>query len=101
MDRFGRSGAMHSYTLESLKRALFEQGEFEMYPSPTYTDEDKDWNDPANLGGQPELFSSPGWTWQNAETIVEATLWPRTPQLIASNPPANTTIPPLTPYPRP
>jgi len=98
MDRFGRSGAMHSYTLESLKRALFEQGEFEMYPSPTYTDEDKDWNDPANLSSQPELFSNSGWTWQNAETVVEGTLWGGNLEIVDWNLRANRYIQPVETY---
>ncbi len=98
MERFGRSGAMHPYTLESLKRALFERGEFEMYPSPTYTDEDKDWNDPANLSSQPELFSSSGWTWQNAEAVVEGTLWGGNLEILDWNLRANRYIQPVETY---
>src|SRR5258708_12181375 len=98
MDRFGRSGAMHPYTLESLKPALSEQGEFEIYPSPTYTDEDKDWNDPANPSSQPKLFSSSGWTWQNAERVVEGTLWGGNLEIVDWNLQANRYIQPVATY---
>jgi muramoyltetrapeptide carboxypeptidase LdcA involved in peptidoglycan recycling len=75
MNQFGRSGSMHPYTLESLKRALFEQGEYELRPSPDYTDEDLDWNDPTCLRRQPTIFSNHGWIWQQVSTLVAGTLW--------------------------
>ncbi len=76
MNHFGRCGAMHPYTLEALRRALFEQGEYEVHASPEYTDEDQlRWENPANLLTQPTLFPAPGWTWLNAERKVEGTLW--------------------------
>lgn len=98
MIQFGRSGAMHPYTLESLKRALFEQGEYEIYPSPDFTAEDLDWNEHANLSRQPELFPSTGWTWQDFEAIVEGTLWGGNLEILDWNMRANKYIQPVETY---
>jgi len=98
MLQFGRGGTMHPYTLESLKHALFEQGEFEIHPAASYTDEDKDWNDPANLSREPELFPSSGWIWQNASTVVEGTLWGGNLEILDWNLRANKYIQPVEVY---
>lgn len=75
MIQFARGGAMHPTTTESLKHALFEQGFFELSAEATSTDEEKSWQDSASLSQRPDLFSCAGWTWNNAHTIVEGTLW--------------------------
>ena len=75
MVQFGRSGAMHPSTQASLKQALFEHSEYELHPALNSTDEDLDWTDSTNLQRQPVLSPVSGWTWLNAHTIAEGTLW--------------------------
>lgn len=75
MVQFGRGGAMHPLTLQSLKHALFEQGDYEILPAPEFTDQERDWRDPASLKLQPVLSPSSGWTWERADVVVEGTLW--------------------------
>jgi muramoyltetrapeptide carboxypeptidase LdcA involved in peptidoglycan recycling len=98
MVEFGRSGAMHPLTLQSLKRALFEHGEYELHPAPDFTDENLDWNDPTNLSRLPKLFSAPGWIWQHTQAIVEGTLWGGNLEILDWNLRANRYIQPLETY---
>jgi muramoyltetrapeptide carboxypeptidase LdcA involved in peptidoglycan recycling len=53
MVQFGRSRAMHPYTVASLRQALFEREEVELSPAPEYTDEELDWAESAALMRQP------------------------------------------------
>jgi muramoyltetrapeptide carboxypeptidase LdcA involved in peptidoglycan recycling len=98
MLEFGRGGAMHPYTLEALQRALFEQGEFRLRPATSYTDENKDWHDPTSLSDEPEHFPSSGWTWRNAHTTVEGTLWGGNLEILNWNLRANKYIQPVENY---
>jgi muramoyltetrapeptide carboxypeptidase LdcA involved in peptidoglycan recycling len=92
MFELGRGGAMHPYTQEALHRALFEQGTFEIQSAPEYTDEWQDFREPANLSRHPTLFPNNGWTWLNAEKIVEGTLWGGNLEIISWNLRANNYI---------
>ncbi|HEX8035304.1 MAG TPA: S66 peptidase family protein, partial [Ktedonobacterales bacterium] len=71
MVQFGMAGGMHAYTVESLRHALFAPGEVEIRPAPSYTDEDRDWNDLAQLALPPNMWPNPGWEWVNADQTVE------------------------------
>ena len=75
MVQFGRPSAMHSYTVEYLRHALFEHGEFELRPAPEYSDEDVDWEDAEQLGLQPTMYPNDGWQWLNAGSLVEGVTW--------------------------
>jgi muramoyltetrapeptide carboxypeptidase LdcA involved in peptidoglycan recycling len=75
MVQFGRGGGMDPYTVDSLRRALFERGEFEIAPAPEYTDEFGDWADPETLTRPPAMFPNAGWTWLNEGRIVEGVAW--------------------------
>jgi muramoyltetrapeptide carboxypeptidase LdcA involved in peptidoglycan recycling len=66
---------MHRYTVESLRRALFERGVFELTPAPEYSDEDRDWGEPATLQEQPAMYTNTGWKWLNAGSVVEGVTW--------------------------
>lgn len=98
MVEFGRSGAMHPYTLNSLKHALFEQGEWEIQFALEYTDESLDWNDPTNLSRHPTLFPNSGWIWLNADKSVEGMLWGGNLEIIDWNLRANTYMQPVEAY---
>ena len=98
MVQFGRSGGMHPFTVESLRHALFEQGEYEISPALDFTDEDLEWSDPANLSRQPQLFPGTGWTWQHADGIVQGTLWGGNLEILDWNLRANRYIQPVEAY---
>ena len=73
--QFGRGGAMHPYTVEYLKHALFEHGTFEIMPAPEYTDEEINWENVEALRVQPTMFPNMGWQWLNAGNVVEGISW--------------------------
>lgn len=75
MVQFGRGGAMHPYTVEYLKRALFEHGTFEITPAPEYTDEEIRWDNVEALRVQPVMFPNTGWQWLNAGNVIEGITW--------------------------
>ena len=74
MVQFGRGGAMHPDTERSLRAAMFTGGDFELTPATGWTDLDHDWNVPANLETEPELFPGTGWTWSGSRE-VSGKLW--------------------------
>lgn len=45
MTQYAMQGEMDEYTVDYLKKSLFEDGEFELLPSETYNDQGHDWND--------------------------------------------------------
>lgn len=70
---FAMQKRMDPYTIEYLKHALFDKGEFELKPSDVYNDMGLDWNDPANLDKERVYEKNDGWFWdgtQNAEGIT-------------------------------
>ena len=70
---FAMQKQMDPYTIEYLKHALFDEGEFELKPSDVYNDMGLDWNDPANLDKERVYEKNDGWFWdgtQNAEGIT-------------------------------
>lgn len=75
MVQFGMAGGMHEYTVESLRHALFDPGEVEIHPAPSYTDEDRDWGDAPQLALSPNMWPNPGWEWVNADRTIEGVTW--------------------------
>ena len=71
--QFAEQAKMNDYTIEYLKRALFEEGEIEIKASKEYNDMGLDWNDPNNLTKQRVYEQNEGWFWDgndNAEGIT-------------------------------
>ena len=75
MAHLGRGGAMHPYTVESLKKALFTRGEYEIRSAFEYNDIDSDWENVAKLQEQPTMFPNTGLLWLNDSRVVEGTTW--------------------------
>ncbi|MCO8246204.1 S66 peptidase family protein [Haladaptatus sp. AB643] len=69
---FAMQGSMHEYTVEYLKRAMFEDSFGELRPSERFTDEDLDWDDPENLHERREMEPNPGWEWRGGGSTVDA-----------------------------
>jgi muramoyltetrapeptide carboxypeptidase LdcA involved in peptidoglycan recycling len=75
MVHLGRGGATHPATIDSLRAALFTSGWYELASAPRWSDEAGDWNDPATLEVEPATFPSEGWTWHNADRVIEGRTW--------------------------
>ncbi|GGJ26331.1 LD-carboxypeptidase [Streptomyces brasiliensis] len=75
MVELGRPGAMHPHTAESLKAALFTSGAYELRPAERWNDVNRDWADPATFDSEPTSRPGTGWTWQNADRVVEGRGW--------------------------
>ncbi|MGN9760231.1 S66 family peptidase [Streptomyces sp. SD31] len=75
MTALGRPVAMDQLTAESLRAALFTSGEYELKPAALWNDINRDWADPGTFDAEPEMRSSDGWTWVNADRVVEGRSW--------------------------
>ncbi|MCR4323270.1 MAG: LD-carboxypeptidase [Candidatus Azambacteria bacterium] len=71
--QFAMQGRMDEYTIQYLKKAFFEEGEFEITPSDTYNDIGLGWDDESNLEKKRVQEKNDGWFWdgeQNAEGVI-------------------------------
>ncbi|MFM9553392.1 S66 peptidase family protein [Streptomyces caniscabiei] len=75
MTALGRSGAMAPLTADSLRAALFTSGPYELRPAERFNDVDRDWADPATFEAEPTTVPGAGWTWVNADRVVEGRCW--------------------------
>ncbi|MDQ0580300.1 S66 family peptidase [Streptomyces rishiriensis] len=75
MCELGRPGAMHPQTADSLRAALFTSGPYELRPAERWNDVNGDWADPATFEAEPETRPGAGWSWVNAERVVEGRSW--------------------------
>ncbi|HEX7746022.1 MAG TPA: S66 peptidase family protein [Micromonosporaceae bacterium] len=75
MVHLGRPRGLHPVTVESTRAALFTSDWYELRPSPDYSDEPGDWNDPATLDRTSAMFPGAGWQWQGPATVVEGPTW--------------------------
>jgi muramoyltetrapeptide carboxypeptidase LdcA involved in peptidoglycan recycling len=75
MCELGRPGAMHPQTADSLRAALFTSGEYELGPAERWNDINRDWADPTTFDAEPETRPGAGWTWVNADQVVEGRTW--------------------------
>lgn len=66
LTQFAMQGEMDEYTIEYLKKALFEEGETELVASDVYNDIGLSWNDPATLKGKREYEKNEGWIWDGS-----------------------------------
>ncbi|ULR49877.1 S66 family peptidase [Streptomyces deccanensis] len=75
MTALGRPGAMEPLTADSLRAALFTSGPYELRPAERFNDIDRDWADPSTFDAEPETVPGSGWTWVNADRVVEGRSW--------------------------
>jgi muramoyltetrapeptide carboxypeptidase LdcA involved in peptidoglycan recycling len=75
MTALGRPVAMDELTAESLRAALFTSGAYELKPAGRWGDVNRDWADPATFDAEPETRPGSGWTWVNADRVVEGRSW--------------------------
>ena len=74
MNQFGMNVQMFDMTISSVKRALFEGGEFELEVSEKYNDIGLDWSKKENLDKQRPLEPNDDLFW-DGEGEVEGVLW--------------------------
>jgi len=74
MNQFGMNGAMFDMTVNSLRHALFESGEFELEVSAEYNDEGLNWAVKENLQLNRKLEKNSGLYW-DGDANAEGTLW--------------------------
>ncbi len=75
MTQFGMNGAMFDYTIESIKKALFEGGEYEVQNAPEFADEGLDWRNPELLNQYRKLYPNDAWTWVNENQTIDGITW--------------------------
>ncbi|MFD5413915.1 S66 family peptidase [Streptomyces nojiriensis] len=71
----GRPGAMHPSTAGSLRAALFTSGEYELTAASACGDIDSPWDDPRTFESEPFMEPADGWSWHNADRVVEGVSW--------------------------
>ena len=74
MTQYAMQGGMHDFTVEFLKKALFETGEVEIRSSDAYNDEGLNWADKANLTKTRKLEPNDPWQWDGTAD-AEGILW--------------------------
>lgn len=72
--QFAMQKEMDEFTVEYLKRALFDEGEYEIKASETYNDIGLDWGDIENLDKRREYEANEGFVWDGT-TDAEGTTW--------------------------
>ena len=75
MVEFGRPGAMHPLTSDSLRAALFTSGDYELSAAPSSGDVTRRWEDPRTFDSEPEMEAADGWIWHNGDRVVEGISW--------------------------
>ncbi len=72
--QFAMQGEMDAFTIEYIKHALFDEGEFELKASSTYNDQGLDWNDVENTNKRRTHCGNEGWYWDGIEN-AQGILW--------------------------
>lgn len=76
MSQFSMQGAMQDYTVNWIKKALFETELGQVDISPTWTDTDFDWADASMLTKKRPMESAPALEWYNSDTVMTSgRLW--------------------------
>lgn len=66
--QFAMQKQMDEYTIDYLRRAMFEEGESELQASDIYNDEGLNWNDPNTLDQKRVYEKNEGWVWDGTES---------------------------------
>jgi muramoyltetrapeptide carboxypeptidase LdcA involved in peptidoglycan recycling len=75
MVELGRPGAMHPLTAASLRAALFTRDEYELTAAAGFTDVNAPWEDPRTFDAEPVMTPGGGWTWHQADRVVDGPAW--------------------------
>jgi muramoyltetrapeptide carboxypeptidase LdcA involved in peptidoglycan recycling len=72
--QFAHQKEMNPYTIEYIKHALFDEGEFELLSSESFNDLGLDWGDESLLDKERDYESNEGWSWDGSKN-GEGLLW--------------------------
>lgn len=75
MVHLGRAGAPHPVSLGSLRSALFTTDEVEVVPVDAYGEDEVDWASASALTTAPQMRPSAGWSWHNADALINGPTW--------------------------
>ncbi len=74
MTQFAMQKEMDKYTIDYIRHALFDAGEYEIVPSPEYNEIGLDWSDPSLLTTRRVYEPNTGWVW-DAPSDGGGVLW--------------------------
>lgn len=74
MTQFAMQGGMDEYSVAYIKKALFEEGEFELFPSNDFTEIGLEWSNLDNLNKRREYVPNDGWFWDSSHD-AEGVTW--------------------------
>ncbi|GAA1369112.1 S66 family peptidase [Streptomyces beijiangensis] len=83
MVELGRPVAMNPLTADSLRAALFTSGPYELRPAERFTTGGGRWENPATFTREPESLPADGWSWLNADRVVEGRSWGGNVEILA------------------
>jgi muramoyltetrapeptide carboxypeptidase LdcA involved in peptidoglycan recycling len=76
MTQFAMGGGMQEYTINSIRKAIFDPPIGQVYPASEYSDADLDWADKHNLSKKRPMYPGQGWVWHNDQGgIIQGQLW--------------------------
>ncbi|MBS0625176.1 MAG: LD-carboxypeptidase [Verrucomicrobia bacterium] len=76
MTQFAMGGGMQEYTVNSIRKAIFEPFIGQVFAASEYSDADLDWGDKQNLSKKRPMYPSQGWIWHNDKhSIIQGRLW--------------------------
>jgi muramoyltetrapeptide carboxypeptidase LdcA involved in peptidoglycan recycling len=89
MVHLGRGGGPHPVSLESLRRALFAPRgaghALDLHPAEEFSEDERDWADPATLDLPVVTQPSPAWHWHQPDTVVTGPSWGGNLEILHSN----------------
>lgn len=76
MVQFAMGGGMQKYTVEAIRKAIFNPPIGEVKSALEYSDADLDWADKENLKRKRDTSPSQGWVWHNMPNgVISRRLW--------------------------
>src|SRR5439155_23393220 len=98
MVHLARGGGPHPVSAASLRAALFSRDEVDLHPVEQFSEDERDWADPASAGWSAPTLPSPGWTWCRADRVVTGPTWGGNLEILHWNLAANRWIRPVDDY---
>jgi muramoyltetrapeptide carboxypeptidase LdcA involved in peptidoglycan recycling len=98
MVHLGRGGGLHPVSAQSLRAALLTGGDVELHAVADFSEDERDWHDPASLDQPPLTRPSPGWSWHQPARVLTAPTWGGNLEILHWNLAANRWIRPPEDY---
>lgn len=76
MSQFAMGGGIHDYTMQSIKKAVFETIIGQVNAASEYTDVDLDWAEKKNVAIKRPMIPNGGWLWHHMpKDVIKGRLW--------------------------